>query len=76
METLQDHWTTGNVRPISLDLKSDGELIQLDFEISQTHVSRFVMDKTEFKSFVKYLLRFDERLPYEKLPPGELDPRD
>lgn len=76
--SFRETWTSGSIRPVGLEMKADnqGGLIQLDFSMSGISQHRIVFDNAEFKSFVAALQRFDSCIPFEKLPPGELDPRD
>lgn len=80
METFSEIWTSGSIRPISLEMKCDdrGGLVQLDFAMSGIQQFRAVMDRDEFYSFVtavnQYHLALVEK--FDKLEPGELDPRD
>lgn len=80
----EHHWTTGNIRPISFDLKAEepstgdvsNGLVQIDFSVSGIQKFRAVMDRAEFSSFVSALSAIQSQLPIQKLPSGELDPRD
>lgn len=80
METFSEIWTSGSIRPISLEMKCDdrGGLVQLDFAMSGIQQFRAVMDRSEFKSFVTAVMKFNVDLiaKFDKLEPGELDPRD